>query len=112
MRELEPIRKMPAQGNLVPLSVQPSASFGGQLPPGTSWGGKRDYSGLLEYWHMVRRNQKLVIAAGIAGAVFGFCQTLSEPQIYQAVATVEIQSLNDNFLNMKELSPVDREGSM
>lgn len=110
MLELEPIRKFPALGSALPALVQPPMA-GGALPPGTSWGGKRDYSGVLEYWHMVRRHQKMVIAAGVAGAIFGFFQTLSEPRIFQAHATVEIQSLNDNFLNMKELSPVDRGGT-
>ena len=111
MLELEPIRKNLQQGSLLPALVQPSASAA-SLPPGTSWGGKRDYSGVLEYWHMVRRHQTAVIAAAAIGAIVGFCQTLSEPRIFQARATVEIQSLNDNFLNMKELNPVDREGSM
>ena len=73
--------------------------------PGSSWGGKRDYSGVLEYWHMVRRHQTAVIAAAIIGMVWGFFNTLSEPRIYQARTSIEIQSMNDDFLNMKELTP-------
>ena len=111
MLELEPIRKISQQSAVLPALVQPPAS-NGSMPSGASSGGKRDYSGVLEYWHMVRRHQTAVIAAASIGAIVGFCQTLSEPRIYQAHATVEIQSMNDNFLNMKELNPVDRSGSM
>ncbi len=113
MLELEPVRKNNPPGPAFPALVMQSATTtAAPLPPGSSWGGKRDYSGVLEYWHMVRRHQNAVIILTILGGIFGFCQTLSEPRIYQAHATVEIQSLNDNFLNMKELSPLDREGSM
>jgi capsular exopolysaccharide synthesis family protein len=79
---------------------------------GSSWGGKRDYSGVLEYFHMVRRHQTAVIVAVILGGIWGFYGTLSEPRIYQAHATIEIQAMNDNFLNLKELTPTNDSGSM
>jgi len=59
---------------------------------------------------MIRRHPGAVIIAALAGCLFGFLRTLSEPRVYQAHATIEIQSLNDNFLNMKELNPT-QEGS-
>ncbi|HWE48840.1 MAG TPA: polysaccharide biosynthesis tyrosine autokinase [Bryobacteraceae bacterium] len=88
----------------MPALVQ-TQNAAGPLPPGSSWGGKRDFSGVLEYWHMVRRHQNAVIAMAIAGAIFGFCRTLSQPRIYQAHATVEIQNLNDEFLDLKSVNP-------
>lgn len=104
MLELEPVRRQPQSGTALPTLVQNPVS-GGPLPPGSSWGGKRDFSGLLEYWHMVRRHQNAVIALAIAGAIFGFARTLSQPRIYQARATIEIQSVNDNFLDLKSVNP-------
>src|SRR5207248_11220859 len=74
---------------------------------GVSLGQKRDASGMLEYFLMVRRHQIAVILMTIAGALAGFFMTLSAPRMYQAHATMEIQGLNDNFLNMKELNPTD-----
>jgi succinoglycan biosynthesis transport protein ExoP len=111
MLELEPVRRQPAAGAALPTLVQTQVSAG-PLPPGSSWGGKRDFSGVLEYWHMVRRHQNAVIAVAVAGAIFGFCRTLSEPRIYQARATVEIQSVNDNFLDLKTLNPTGGGGGI
>ncbi|HYA18788.1 MAG TPA: hypothetical protein VEF06_15045, partial [Bryobacteraceae bacterium] len=112
MQDLEPIRKASPAGFVMPTAPGaggPRASVGS---PGSSWGGKRDYSGVLEYWHMVRRHQTAVIIAVILGGIWGFCNTLSEPRIYQAHATIEIQAMNDNFLNMKELTPTSDSASM
>ena len=105
MLELEPVKRQLQPGIVLPTLVTHPVSA--NPAPGTSWGGKRDYSGLLEYWHMVRRHQNAVIALAVLGAVFGFCRTLSQPRIYQAHATVEVQSMNDNFLDMKSLNPTD-----
>ncbi len=104
MQDLEPIRKTPPLGFAMPTVGAARASVGA---PGSSWGGKRDYSGVLEYWHMVRRHQTAVIVAAVLGAVWGFGNTLSQPRIYQAQSSIEIQSLNDNFLNLKELTPTN-----
>jgi len=73
---------------------------------------KREYSGVLEYWNMIRRHPGAVIFAAFLGGLIGFLMTLSQPRIYQAHATIEIQSLNDNFLNMKELNPTQDSASM
>src|SRR5215831_11347484 len=67
---------------------------------------KRDYAGLLEYWQMVRRHKAAVIVATVMGAVIGFALTLSSPRIYQAHTTLEIQGLNQEFMNLKAVNPV------
>jgi succinoglycan biosynthesis transport protein ExoP len=109
MRELEPVRNDPG------FALQPAGPLSVPGPAmraiGPSGGIKRDYSGVLEYWQMVRRHQTAVITAAILGALVGFVLTLSQPRIYQAHTTVEIQSLNDNFLNMKELNPTVQDSS-
>ena len=63
---------------------------------------------MLEYWLMIRRHQTAVILMAILGAVVGFFMTLSAPRMYQARTTIEIQAINDNFLNMKDLNPTDQ----
>jgi capsular exopolysaccharide synthesis family protein len=101
--------KTPKSDALVPAFHQPISVTA--HPMGASLGQKRDASGLLEYWLMIRRHQVAVILAAVLGGVAGFFTTLSAPRLYQATATIEIQGLNDNFLNMKELSPTDQGGS-
>src|ERR1700736_3082197 len=66
---------------------------------------KRDYGGILEYWQMVRRNQGMVVLAIILGLVVGYLRTLPAERIYQAHTTLEIQGMNDDFLNMRNVSP-------
>ncbi len=73
---------------------------------------KRDYAGLLEYWQMVRRHKGAVVLATCAGVLAGFAMTLSSPRIYQARTTLEIQGINQEFLNlnMKNVNPIDASG--
>src|SRR4051812_15708817 len=115
MRQLEPVLRdsRPSEANApetVPqIPISPISGASGRPP--APLGQKRDSSGMLEYWLMIRRHQVAVVLVALAGAIVGFCMTLSAPRMYQAHATIEIQGLNDNFLNMKELNPNDTGGS-
>src|SRR6266516_2251738 len=66
---------------------------------------KRDYAGILEYWQMVRRHKGAIIVAIFLGGATGFLLTLSAPRVYQSRMTMEIQALNDEFLNMRAVNP-------
>jgi polysaccharide biosynthesis transport protein len=66
---------------------------------------KQDYAGLLEYWQIARRHKGVIILATFLGGVLGFLLTLSAPRIYQASLTMEIQGINDEFLNMRNVNP-------
>jgi succinoglycan biosynthesis transport protein ExoP len=66
---------------------------------------KRDYSGILEYFQMVRRHQTIVIFAILIGLVCGYFCTLPQARIYQARTTLEIEDMNQDFLNMRNVSP-------
>jgi succinoglycan biosynthesis transport protein ExoP len=112
MQDLEPIRKASSAGFVMPGAPGVGGQRASVGAPGSSWGGKRDYSGVLEYWHMVRRHQTAVAVAVVLGGIWGFCNTLSEPRIYQAHATIEIQAMNDNFLDLKALTPTSDSTSM
>jgi capsular exopolysaccharide synthesis family protein len=72
---------------------------------------KRDYAGILEYWQMIRRHKLAILVATCLGALGGFASTLSNPRIYQARTTLEIQGLNQEFLNMKNVSPTVDSGA-
>ena len=66
---------------------------------------KRDYAGLLEYWQMIRRHKVAVVLITLLGGVVGFLITVPSPRIYQARTTLEVQGINENFLNMSSTSP-------
>lgn len=83
----------------IPVNAQAHGGAAGQ---------KREAGGLLEYWLMIRRHRVAVALLAILGGTAGFLTTLSAPRMYQAATTVEIQPLNNDFLDMKQLSPTDQ----
>src|SRR5438445_13251772 len=68
-------------------------------------GVKRDYAGVLEYWQMVRRHRAAVILATLLGGLLAFASTLPALRIYQARTTLEIQGVNDDFVNCRNVNP-------
>jgi capsular exopolysaccharide synthesis family protein len=65
---------------------------------------------LLEYWDILRRHKGTLILIAFLGLLTAFLLTLPQTPIYQARASLEIQNLNENFLNMRDMSPT-AEGS-
>ena len=98
MNELQPYRQQP--GAPGPYQPGPSDGYPTQTIDVPGSGPKRDYAGLLEYWQMVRRHKVAVVLATFIGTLLGFLMTLSSPRVYQARTSIEIQSLNEGFLNM------------
>lgn len=68
-------------------------------------GVKREYAGVLEYWEIIRRHKGAVLLSTFLGALMAFLFTLPAPRIYQARTTLEIQDLNEDFLNMRNVNP-------
>jgi polysaccharide biosynthesis transport protein len=81
-----------------------SRSHTTELPP-VNPSAKREYGGILEYWQMVRRHQAMVLFVLVLGLVAGYLRTLPEERIYQAHTTLEIQGMNEDFLDMKNVTP-------
>ncbi|HVV46513.1 MAG TPA: polysaccharide biosynthesis tyrosine autokinase [Bryobacteraceae bacterium] len=68
-----------------------------EVPPGS----------LIDYWRMIRRRKFLLLTTALAGAAIGLLVARAQQPAYRARATVEVQDLNREFLNMKAVSPVD-----
>src|SRR5712691_1849323 len=62
-------------------------------------------NGLVEYWRVLLRHKGTVLLLVIVGSLAGYLLTVSDTPIYRAHTTVEVQGLNENFLNMKDLNP-------
>ena len=60
---------------------------------------------LLDYWQILRRRKGTLILFTVLGALIGLLISLPQTPIYQARASIEIQSLNENFMNMRDVSP-------
>src|ERR1700736_5272403 len=60
---------------------------------------------LVEYWNLIRRHKGAVLVLGLAGMLVAILITLPQTPIYQARTSLEIQGVNENFLNLKSMDP-------
>ncbi|HWQ52166.1 MAG TPA: polysaccharide biosynthesis tyrosine autokinase [Bryobacteraceae bacterium] len=60
---------------------------------------------LLEYWDILRRRKGTLIVTAFLGLLAAVLLTLPQMPVYQARVLVEIQNINENFLNMREVNP-------
>ena len=60
---------------------------------------------LLEYWHILRRRKGTIILFSVLGVLVGLLISLPQTPIYQASASIEIHGINENFMNLREVSP-------
>ena len=111
--ENQPLLDDPSQGPLTRKSARTSL-----LPP------RRQYMdmpfpevfeepglGLLpEYLQILRRRKGTLILIVCLGLLTSLLLTLPQTPIYQARASIEIQNLNENFLNMRNVSPTADQG--
>ncbi|MBI4877396.1 MAG: hypothetical protein HY822_22440, partial [Acidobacteria bacterium] len=70
----------------------------------------QEQGSLIEYWRMLQRRKGTVILIAFVGALVGLLVTLPQTPVYQARLSLEVQDLNQNFMNMKEVSPVTEAG--
>jgi capsular exopolysaccharide synthesis family protein len=82
------------------MEVPPPVVLNGEAPPL-----------LLEYWYMLRRRKGTLVLIACLGLLAGVLLTLPQTPVYQARTVLEIQNLNQNFLNMRDVSPTAQEGS-
>ena len=91
---------MPEETNLIRQSPIPARTYPIEEPMDTNQGG------LLDYWRILKRRKGTVILVSFLGLLIGTLVTLPQTPIYQARTSIEIQDVNQNFLNSKETSPV------
>src|SRR5258708_3711039 len=104
MNELQPFKRNP-QTDLTPLNRPSLPDLRAPIVEMPGPGLKRDYAGVLEYWQMIRRHKALVILITVLGGLTGFLTTVPSPRVYQARVTLEIQGLNEDFMNMRNVNP-------
>src|SRR5690348_11858550 len=67
--------------------------------------------GFLEYWQMIRRHKVAFLLITLCGGLLGLLVSLPQSPVYQASSTLEIQDLNENFLNAQQVNPVSQGNS-
>src|SRR6516165_10477111 len=66
---------------------------------------------LFDLWQYLKRNHGWPLGATILGIAIAVVVTISQAPTFRATATLEIQDLNENFLNLKEVSPIAPDGT-
>ena len=51
------------------------------------------------------RRKGTLLMAGLAGVLIAALVSLAQPRLYRSVATLEIQGVNENFLNLRDVDP-------
>jgi capsular exopolysaccharide synthesis family protein len=68
-------------------------------------------SSLLEYWRILRRRKGSLFLIAFTGLLLAVVWTFQQGPVYQARTVLEIQNINENFLNMRAVTPTDTEGA-
>jgi capsular exopolysaccharide synthesis family protein len=68
---------------------------------------KEEPNFVVTYWRLIRRRRGLVLLVGFLGLLITGVATLLMQPVYQAHLSLEIQGLNDNFMNMKSVDPTN-----
>lgn len=67
---------------------------------------------LMEYFDIVRRRKRILLAGALLGLAVAVLLSVVQTPVYEAQALLEIQNMNKNFLNMRDVSPTeDAQGS-
>ncbi len=59
--------------------------------------------GILEYLRIIQRRKGTLILIAAVGLLIAILVTLPQTPVYQAKMSIEIQDVNDNFMNMKQV---------
>ena len=61
---------------------------------------------LLEYWHLLTRYKIAILLSAFGGLILGIAIGIPMTPVYRARTSLEVLNLNEDFMNMKQASPV------
>lgn len=75
-------------------------------PPETIGAMPGQNSAIVSHWNLLRHSKGILLLFLVAGALVGFLFSLPQTPTYSARSTIEVQNLNDNYLNLRGLEPI------
>lgn len=70
-----------------------------------------DWSGLWGYWCILKKHAKLLILLTAFATMLAWLLTLTQDRIFRATTSVEVQSVNEDFLGARSVSPMSSSAS-
>jgi succinoglycan biosynthesis transport protein ExoP len=67
--------------------------------------------GLIDYWRLLKRRRGTLLLAAFAGVLVAVLITVPQTPVYRARTTLEVQSINNDFLNAKQIIPIAEPGT-
>lgn len=89
------------------LRGEPEAGRYGYSGTGIEYVDEVQKGSVIEYWRVLYRRKGILLVFAIVGALGGVLFTLSQSPVYQAKTSIEIQDVNQEFLNVKSANPVE-----
>ena len=74
------------------------------VPPAAS-ADESEHHSMMVYWRILVRHKVTILLAVLLGIMAGVMVTLPQTPVYQATVAIEVQSLNEDFLNMRNINP-------
>jgi succinoglycan biosynthesis transport protein ExoP len=96
-------------------ALQPAVEGGGDRRPRSysyynvparGYVNDRNEDSISQYWRALIRRKGTVLLAALAGGLLAVLLTLPQAPVYRAQTSIEVQNLNDDFLNTKNVSPM------
>ena len=75
-------------------------------PPGAGPLPSEDSDSFTHYWRVLSRRKGVLLLAALLGGSAAYLLTLPQAPVYRAQTALEVQNLNEDFLNMKNVSPM------
>src|SRR6266581_6371218 len=97
-----PVPFTPSQGGSVPTPLQATFMTDSHDDP--------SHDGVVAYWRMVTRHKWIVVLVAFVGSMVGLLVTLPQTPVYQSQTSLEVQGVNENFLNLQNLNPTSAPG--
>jgi succinoglycan biosynthesis transport protein ExoP len=108
MHPITPPRDIVARPSYPGYGMQTSRGFQPIPLPEQPGSGKPadDSIGVLEYVQMIRRHRGTVILFAFLGLLIAVLYTMPQTPLYRARGVIEVQNINNDFMNMRAVSPV------
>jgi capsular exopolysaccharide synthesis family protein len=93
-----PWKQLPPAEAAAPIQVQPGRSPEQDLFASPS-------GGVFAYGRTLRRNKAVLLLSAFLGALAAVMLTLPQTPVYQARTSIEVQGVNQDFLNLRSVNP-------